>query len=44
MKLFVNYEAILYDPKSILFCETHRLAHVLIDDHVSRIIDMRILK
>jgi hypothetical protein len=48
VKLFVIYEVILYDPesillsKSILLSETHRLTHVLIDDHVSRIIDMGI--
>jgi hypothetical protein len=42
MKLFVIYEVILYDHLSILFCEMHRLSHVLIDDHVSWIIDMGI--
>jgi hypothetical protein len=26
----------------MLLCETHRLAHVLIDEHVSQIIDMGI--
>jgi hypothetical protein len=42
VKLFVIYEVILYDPLSILLCETHKLAHVLIDDHVSWIMDMGI--
>jgi hypothetical protein len=41
MKLFINYKVILYVP-NLYYCETHRLAHVLIDDHVSRIIDMEI--
>jgi hypothetical protein len=35
VKHYVNYEVILNDPLSILLCETHRLAHVLIDDHIS---------
>jgi hypothetical protein len=35
VKLFVIYEVILYDRWSILLCETHRLAYLLIDNHVS---------
>jgi hypothetical protein len=42
VKLFVIYEVVLYDTESILSCETHRLAHVLIDYRVSRIMDMGI--
>jgi hypothetical protein len=42
VKLFVDLEVILSDPKSMLLHETHRLAHVLIDDHVSPIINMGI--
>jgi hypothetical protein len=42
VKFFVDYEVILNNAWSILLCETYRLAHVLIDDHISWIIDMGI--
>jgi hypothetical protein len=42
VKLLVDYEVVLNDHWSILLCETHRLAPLLIDDHISQIIDMGI--